>query len=279
MKVYKILFTITIAAATVSCSSDSVDGDGNFFRKNAFEENVDGKRLVFVQTDNNADEALFTWDRINQNYVNNDITSTLKYSGDITVPATIMHNGKNYKVTGVDEYAFFYCTKLTGITVEEGLKYWGDNQLVRSTNITKLLLPSTIENMEKIPYAYCAKFGKLKTVQLPPVKEICDSAFCSCISLTNITIPEGCLRIGKYALASTSKLTELTLPSSLIEIGENCFSGCNKLIKIHVKATTPPLMKSDFPNAENATLYVPQGCADAYALDEQWGQFNNIIEE
>ncbi len=279
MKIQGLLLTATIGLMVASCSSDSVEGDGDLFRRNAFEETVNGNRLVFVESEENNDNVMFTWDRINQNYVTNDITSATKYHGDIVVPATVEHNNKTYHVTGIDDYAFFYCGKLTGITVEEGVKYWGENQLVRSTNITKLILPSTIENMDKIPYAYCAKFGKLKTVQLPPVKEIGDSAFCSCISLTSITIPEGVEKIGRYALARTSKLTQLTLPSTLTEIGENCFSGCNKLTELHVKATTPPVMQSDFANASNATLYVPKGCANAYAMNEQWGQFSNITEE
>ena len=279
MKYTGFIFISALALATASCSSDSVDGDGDLFRRGAFEQTVDGTRMVFVASQENDNDVMFTWDRINQNYISNDITSANKYSGDITVPATVCHDGKQYNVKCVDDYSFFYCGKLTGITVSEGVEYWGANQLVRSTNITKLILPSTIKNMKEVPYAYCAKFGKLKTVQLPPVEAIADSAFCSCISLTSINIPEGCTKLGRYALARTGKLTTLTLPSTLKKIGEKCFSGCGKLVELNVKAAIPPEMESDFDNAANATLYVPKGSADLYNANEKWGQFANIIEE
>ena len=279
MKIINAIALIAIVITATACSSDSVDGDGDLFRRGAFEETINDKRMVFITDENNPSEVLFTWDRINQNYINNNITSSDKYSGDIIVPAQVTHDGKQYRVKGVDDYSFFYCSKLTGITVSEGIEYWGENQLIRSNNITKLILPSTIKNMKNIPYAYCAKFGKLKTVQLPPVEAIADSAFCSCISLTSIIIPEGCKRIGRFALARANKLTSITLPSTITEIGENCFSGCSKLIEIHIKAATPPVMASDFDNAANATLFVPKGTVDAYNADEKWGQFSNIIEE
>lgn len=278
MKINNALIFIAMAIFS-ACSSESVDGDGEINRRGAFEKTVNNTRMVFIAGSENPSELMFTWDRINQNYICNDITSSDKYSGDITVPATVEHNGTQYRVKGVDDYSFFYCSKLTGITVSEGIEYWGENQLVRSNNITKLILPSTISNMKEIPYAYCAKFGKLKTVQLPPVEAIADSAFCSCISLTNITIPEGCKRIGRYALARTNRLSAITLPSTLTEIGEKCFSGCNNLVEIHVKALTPPIMADDFDNASNATLYVPKGTSATYQANEKWGQFLNIIEE
>ncbi len=280
MKTINALILTAAALMATACSTDSVDGDGDLFRRGAFEETVDDKRMVFVTDNDTPSEVMFTWDRINQNYISNDITSSTKYSGDITVPAQVTHNGVQYRVKGVDDYSFFYCSKLTGITVSEGIEYWGDNQLVRSTSITKLILPSTITNMKEVPYAYCSGFSKLKTVQLPPsVEAIADSAFCSCTALVSLTVPEGCKRLGRYALQRANNLPALTLPSTLIEIGENCFASCSKLKEIHVKAVTPPTMASDFEYAAKATLYVPQGTADAYKADEKWGQFSKIIEE
>jgi hypothetical protein len=279
MKTFHIAMLTATALALGACSSDTVEGDGDLFRRGAFEETVDGQRMVFMPSEDNPEEVVFTWDRINQNYINNDITSSTKYSGEITVPATVTHEGRQYRVRGVDDYSFFYCSKLTGITVSEGVEHWGDHQLVRSNNITKLILPSTIKNMKEVPYAYCAKFGKLKTVQLPPVEAIGDSAFCSCIALTGLTLPEGCRRLGRYALARANKLTTLTLPSTMEEIGEKCFASCSKLLELHVRAQAPPRMASDFDNAPNATLYVPKGAGAAYQADEKWGQFLNVIEE
>ena len=83
MKYTGFIFISALALATASCSSDSVDGDGDLFRRGAFEQTVDGTRMVFVASQENDNDVMFTWDRINQNYISNDITSANKYSGDM----------------------------------------------------------------------------------------------------------------------------------------------------------------------------------------------------
>ncbi len=283
LKLFKNLTRLMLLPCMLLCAvscSDSETGDGDYFRRGAFEETVDGQRMVFIPVSEGSNDVLFTWDRINQNYIVNDMTSTTKlYSGNITVPATVTHDGVTYNVTGVDDYAFIYCTKLTGITVSEGVRTWGKDELVRSTNITTFSLPSTIDNFTEVPYGYFAKFGKLKTVQLPNVTAIGDSAFASCLYLSDINIPEGCTSLGRYAFSRCSRMTKLTLPSTITSIGEKCFASCTKLKALHVKAVTPPSMAEPLPTADAATLYIPQGSYNAYANDAVWGQFSEIVEE
>ncbi len=281
----KTLLLAVIAAAGFfcACDSESIEGDAEYFRRGAFEETVDGTRMVFVQT-GEANEVLFTWDRINKNYLINEFatisTRTYTYSGDITVPATVQHDGVTYTVTGIDDYVFMLNTKLTSIVVSEGIRTWGKDELVGSiANLTKVYLPSTLENVTDIPYGMFAKCSKMTSVHLPNVTAIGDSAFASCLKLTDINIPEGCVSLGRFAFARNTALEQLTLPSSLQTIGENCFGACNKLKTLHVRATTPPVLETNLPKATEATLYVPTGCYDIYAADKEWGQFMEIIEE
>lgn len=283
-KLSSILFIALLAIISAACSCDTIDGDGDYFRRGAFEETVDGMRMVFIPTSEGSNEVLFTWDRINKNYVINEFatttTRTYTYTGNVTVPATVSHDGVTYTVTGVDDYVFMLNTTLTGITVSEGIRTWGKDELTGSvTNLTKVYLPSTLTNLTEIPYGMFAKCGKLTSVHLPNVTAIGDSAFASCLKLTDVNIPEGCTSLGRYAFARNTALTELTLPSTLQTIGENCFGACNKLMTLHVRATTPPVMATNLPKATEATLYVPTGCSAVYGADEKWGQFSNIIEE
>jgi len=278
-KIINLLLAIILSLTIFSCGSNTIEGDPEYFSKKAFEEVVDGKRLVFVLVQEGSTDVLLTWDRINQTYVDVGITASTKYSGDITVPATVEHNGVTYNVTGVDDYAFFYCTNLTGVTVPEGVKTWGNYEFIRSTNIKTVYLPSTITNMTEIPYAYFAKYTKLVKCHIPNVTSIADSAFFSCSSLTDINIPEGVTKIGRFAFAKNSKLSEITLPSTLTYIGDNCFYGNSLMLKIHVKATTPPTLGDLYQYANKATLYVPIGCKSVYGANSLWGQFKTIIEE
>ena len=136
MKYTGFIFISALALATASCSSDSVDGDGDLFRRGAFEQTVDGTRMVFVASQENDNDVMFTWDRINQNYISNDITSANKYSGDITVPATVSHDGKQYNVKCVDDYSFFYCGKLVELHVKAAIPPEMESDFDNAANAT-----------------------------------------------------------------------------------------------------------------------------------------------
>ena len=49
-----------------------------------------------------------------------------KYSGSITLPATVTHNGVAYSVTRIGEWAFYSCSSLTTITIPEGVTSIGN---------------------------------------------------------------------------------------------------------------------------------------------------------
>ena len=48
-----------------------------------------------------------------------------KYSGDIVIPETISYNGKTYRVTGINEYAFYKCGNLSSVTLPGSLRSIG----------------------------------------------------------------------------------------------------------------------------------------------------------
>ena len=58
------------------------------------------------------------------------------------------------------------------------------------------------------------------------VKYISGDAFCSCSSLTSVTIPESVTSIGDYAFYGCSGLTSVTIPKSVTGIGDYAFQYC-----------------------------------------------------
>ena len=40
-----------------------------------------------------------------------------EYTGDVTIPASVIYNGKTYDVTSIDDNAFGYCSGLTSVTI------------------------------------------------------------------------------------------------------------------------------------------------------------------
>ena len=75
------------------------------------------------------------------------------------------------------------------------------------------------------------------------------------------------------------------------EIYATAFDDCDNLSIINIRAKTLPTIapfegnwgriEDPFEDVvyENATLYVPAGCGEAYKAAQWWSNFNNIIEE
>ena len=67
--------------------------------------------------------------------------------GDVVVPATITVGGTTYNVTGVSNVAFRLCTKITSVTLPEGVKSVGNFAFKSCRRLLKVSLPSTMESI------------------------------------------------------------------------------------------------------------------------------------
>ena len=63
---------------------------------------------------------------------------------------------------------------------------------------------------------------------------ICDRAFWSCRSLSEIVIPSSVTSIGDSAFSYCDSLSDIVIPSSVTSIGDRVFSSCDSLIYISI---------------------------------------------
>ena len=98
------------------------------------------------------------------------------------------------------------------------------------------------------------------TIEDLPVKEIGNAAFgANCYGatfITQITLPQGLIKIGTGAFSSQNRLTSIVIPDGVIEIGENAFSGCYALTSIIIPDSVTSLGGYIFYGSgiENITL-------------------------
>ena len=82
-------------------------------------------------------------------------------------------------------------------------------------------------------------------------------------------------------------MESITIPGSVTSIGANAFQNCDVLHTVISQIETPFAIESNVfsrvvdgvETATTATLYVPQGCKEAYKSTEGWNQFATIQEE
>lgn len=135
-------------------------------------------------------------------YVSRDIDNP--YSGSITIPAYVIHEGYKYPVTAIGQEAFYECENLVSVTI-----------------------PNSVTSIGLAAFASCSG---LKSVSLSnSLKIIGKYAFSNCKSLRTITIPTSVTTIEDCAFEGCSNLTTASVPKTVKTIGIDVFNQCPKL--------------------------------------------------
>ena len=183
---------------------------------------------------------------------------------EITIPATIVIDGKTLQVTAIGNSAFQFCGDLLNISLPEGLEMIGDNAFW-GAGLSNITMPRSLKTIGKGSFGNC--------------------------NIKTLNIPEGVTSIGENAFAYMFNLVQLELPKSLRKIGVRLIIECNNLTSV-VSHITPPYAISNLTFVETehfetnswmhtpsrATLYVPKGQLTAYQSLKGWNWFAEIKE-
>ena len=123
--------------------------------------------------------------------------------------------------TNIPNYAFYGCSRLTGITIPNNVTSIGEGAFATCNNLTRVTIENGVTSIGDMAFKNCSS---LTSVTIPDsVTTIGRGAFIECSSLTNVTIPNGVTSIGSGAFAMCSSLTNLTIGSSVTSIGSEAF--------------------------------------------------------
>ena len=187
------------------------------------------------------------------------------YSGSVTVPSSVTHDGVTYSVTAVGNSAFRGCSNLTsvnlpssvtaigkyaffndnslgGIEFPEGLVSIGDSAFYSCTGLSALTIPvnvSTIGLRAFVNVAVtsltwnareCWYNGGMPTngiTQLTIGDEVAvlPTSFARNSQITSLNLPASLTTIGDYAFEGCRKYSTLTIPTNVTHIGYDAFSG------------------------------------------------------
>ena len=195
--------------------------------------------------------------RENCNAIIETVTNTLFYG----CQSTVIPNS----VTGIDEEAFYSCSGMTSIVVEEG------NTVYDSRENCNAIIETATNTLIS---------GCQSTVIPNSVTGIGWWAFYGRSGLTSITIPNSVEHIGNSTFKGCKSLTNITIPNSVTSIGNKAFSGCKKLTNVYCHATRVPSTDDKVFQScgiESATLYVPQSAINDYKTTFPWSRFGTIV--
>lgn len=175
----------------------------------------------------------------------------------VTVPATVVINGKTYTVTEIKANAFKDCTKLKTVTVKGNITKIGKQAFSGCIKLTKATIGDKVTEVGVKAFYGCKRlatvklgknitlideyaFGKcsaLKKVTVPSkVTKICDGAFYKCTKLKTLKLSKNLKTIGKKTFYGCSSLTKVTVPSKVTSIGSKAFYSCKNLSQVTMKS-------------------------------------------
>ncbi|MCR5741897.1 MAG: leucine-rich repeat domain-containing protein [Gammaproteobacteria bacterium] len=145
----------------------------------------------------------------------------------------------------------FQNSKLSSITLHEGLKTIGNNAFNNCDKLKSIVLPSTVTKLGQSVFNDC---NYLESVVLSDnIEEIPDHAFQSCFKLNTVNIPNSLIKIGNYAFAYCNSIEEIKLIDSVSYVGNGAFQGLN-----------------------NSYIYIPQS-VDEIKNDVFWDSYNITV--
>ena len=161
-------------------------------------------------------------------------------------------------VTSIGNNAFYYCYKLTSITIPNSVTSIGDSAFSNCSGLTSITIPNSVTSIGNNAFHYCSG---LTSVTIPDsVTSIGNSAFFNCTSLTSIVIPDSVTSIGDDAFCYCSGLTSITIGSGVTSIGSYVFSNCTSLTSINVASGNIKYHSNGNCLIETETKTIIAGC-------------------
>jgi len=193
---------------------------------------------------------------------------TASYSGDINIPSTVINEGTSYSVTAIGDWAFFYCTGLTSVTIPNSVTSIGKHAFRECIGLTNITVPNSVTSIGAFAFGWCSGliainvdsenksyisidgvlFNKNLTaiIQYPAgkpgttfsipssVTSIGGGAFYGCTGLTSVIIPNLVTSIGYGAFSRCIGLASVTIPNLVTSIGDEAFSWCSGLTSVTI---------------------------------------------
>ncbi len=223
----------------------------------------------------------------NLNSDGNSVTVTYtKYGNNypgvpsIVVPQSVFHNGKQYTVTAIGEYAFYECEALMTLSIPISVKTVDDYAAFGCELLSSLSIGSNVASIGQYAFSETA----LVAVELPlSVTTLGNYAFAGCTQLKQLNSGNGLKQIGRSAFNGCTALATATLGVKVSTIGTNAFGGCSALATLNANMPDPSkvtVSDNSFDASTKATcrLCVPRGTLDAYANAPVWQDFVHISD-
>ena len=153
-------------------------------------------------------------------------------TGNLIIPSSVTNGGNTYNVTSIGNFAFYYCSGLTSVTIPNSVTSIGGAAFDGCSGLTSVTIGNSVTSIGGAAFRDCSG---LTSVTIPnSVTSIGNYTFYNCSGLTSVTIPNSVTSIGDYTFYNCSGLTSVTIGNSVTGIGYYAFNGCSGLTSVTI---------------------------------------------
>lgn len=203
----------------------------------------------------------------------------------VTIPATVVINGKKYDVTAIDDHGFtnsnwrkvsytydgktynindnsYVNNVLESVTFEpnSNIKTIGEGAFQACTKLSSVVIPNSVTTMKDKAFYACFSLSDVhfqtKEDNTVDLKVLPTSAFSYC-PFTSIELPEGIEEIGDRSFQYNFYLKTMKLPNTLKKIGPHFLCDAKSITTLTIPASVTYIDGAAFHGCENLkTVYL-----------------------
>lgn len=220
-----------------------------------------------------------------------------RYTGDITIPASIEYDGIIWNIKTIGLNAFRDCQLLKSISLPKGLVSIGVCAFYGCKSLKTITIPETVNQIDAAAFRGCKGLTKVYISDLMAWLNIKfgDNYFSSPheanpltngkhlflngVEIKDLVIPEGVSTIGDFAFDGCEGLTSVKIPNGVTSIGYGAFSYCNGITNINIPNSVTSINHLAFEGCTGLTsVSIPNsvtdigenvfaGCSNLYSLE------------
>ena len=197
---------------------------------------------------------------------NNNAIEIASYTGPggaVVIPS--ITNG--LPVTSIGQYAFYFATNLTAVTIPDSITSIGTYAFENTTGLTSVTIPGSVTNIGTEAFLSCTGLTNVTFSNGTPSIGI--GAFESCSKLTGPTFPDSITNIGADAFAFCKAVTNVAIPSGVSGIGQGAFAECTSLTSILVDSSNSTYSSFAgvlFDKSQTTLIQCPGGAFGSYVV-------------
>ena len=168
---------------------------------------------------------------------------------EVVIPQTI----NDEQVISIGESVFQGRDDITSVVLPDGLKNIEASAFAFCPNLEKVVIPDSVEDIGDNAFIGCTS---LKEIEIgASTRFIGNNAFQDCTSLEKVTFKNGLEDIGMQAFYGCTSIKAIEIPSGVFKIGMGAFFGCDGMTTAMIYGTynvgEGTVSVTDYPNLQD----------------------------